>query len=166
MPWYTDANSLVIGCSAFGVGIADSFRARIDTHGGIAIFVIRAVGIGGTFGKKDGTDANASWSLNKSLGGVADASAVRTHDEVTKRIANASSIGHLHLSLNRFASFFNFRNGRHTTFNSRITCCSRWTDADHSPVRIGWFHFANGSGSARLKGAARIFTFAIDASLK
>jgi hypothetical protein len=72
----------MISGAALGVGIADSFGARIATCG-VAVFVVGTVGVVDTFGKKDGTDTDTGRSLNESLFWVTNAGTVGTHDEVT-----------------------------------------------------------------------------------
>lgn len=163
--WHADANGTVICGATLGVGVADSFSARVAT-GGVAVFVVRTVGVVDTFGKQNGADTDASRSLNESLFWIANAGTVGTHDKISKWIADASSVWHLYLSLDWFAAFLNFRNGRHTTLNSCVPCRSRWTDAHHSSVGVGGFYFTNSRWSARLKCATRVFTFTIDTSFE
>lgn len=160
------ANWHVIRRLTLGVRVANDVGARIAAHRVVAVLVGRAVVVGDALRRDGRADTDAIGSFDEAFSSIANAGAVRAHDQLACGIANASSVGQFDLALDGHAAFVDDRNGDFDALSGGVSYCSRRTETDHGASGNGGLHFANGRFGARLQSAARIFTVSVDARLE
>ena len=130
----TNALCLMVRSFALGIRVADQFGTGI-TASAVAVLVVRTVGVGYTFWRVGRTDTDSSGSKDETFYRVANASAIRSWNQLTKWITNACSV-ESNESLFYCAIFFYYnRNSYFDALLTSISGCSWWTRADHGSVR-------------------------------